>query len=162
MGGINRSLTLDYLNFQRDTPLLPGLKWMVNPETSREVSLSLPVPPARLWTSSSRLCHVWSGVSRAMNSSAVLQWWRNVWKLNQDVREASFWPWMRDVIMSLEMGGTLSLLEWEGLAEGDLGWELTFTSRFLGVSVNRWTRILLRSVVSVHHTGIFLWIYCWD
>lgn len=39
--------------------------------------------------------------------------------------------------MCLEMGGTLSHLDWEGLAEGDLGWELTFTSRFFGVSVNR-------------------------
>lgn len=91
---------------------------MVNAETSRKVSLFLPVPPASLWKSSSWLCHVQSGVSRAVNSSAVLQWWRNLWKLNQDVREASVWPWMGDGIMVWEMGGTqpsgIGWFSWRG------------------------------------------------
>lgn len=39
--------------------------------------------------------------------------------------------------MFWQMGGTLRHLKWDGLAEGDLGWELTFTNRFLGISVNR-------------------------
>lgn len=134
----------------------------VNHETSRKVSLSLPMPPARLWKSSLWLCHMWSGGSRAANSSAVLQWWRNLWKLNQDATEMSARPWMGDGIIFWQMGRTLSYLEWNGLAERDLGWKLTFTTRFLGVSVNRWTRILLRSAIYVHHTGIVLWINCRD